>query len=167
MKRLLMLIPLVYLCCFGCQQGERVLVEPKADVKADIQEIKDIVAEFNAASDASDLDKVMSYFADNAIAIPTNEPAAIGKDVIRSWMQQFYDAVIPKEEYVVDGVEISCGMAYARITWSGTFTPKDGGEQRKSNGNWIWIFKKQPDNTWKIVYMMWSNETLVKPSQTE
>jgi uncharacterized protein (TIGR02246 family) len=164
MKRLLMLIPLVFLCCLGCQQGE----EPATvDVEADIQAIKDIVADFNVASDASDLERVMSYYADDAIAIPPNEPAATGKAAIRSWMQQFYDAVIPKEEYVVDGVEISCGRAYARITWSGTFTPKDGGEQRKSNGNWIWIFKKQPDDIWKIVYMMWSNETLVKPSPVE
>ena len=164
MKRLLMLIPLVFLCCLGCQQGEK---KAAIDVEADIHAIKNVIADFNVASDASDLARVMSYYADDAIAIPPNEPAAIGKDAIRSWMQQFYDAFIPKEEYVVDGVEISCGMAYARITWSGTFTPKDGGEQRKSNGNWIWVFKKQPDDTWKIVYMMWSNETLVKPSQTE
>ena len=39
MKRLLMLIPLVLLCCLGCQQGGEVST---LDVEADIQAIKDL-----------------------------------------------------------------------------------------------------------------------------
>ena len=167
MKRLLMLIPLALLCCLGCQQGERVLVEPKADVEADIQAIKDIVAELQAANNISDVDTVMSYYADNSVVIPTNEPAVIGKDAIRDWSQQFYDSFTPKEVYVVDTVEISGRLAVARVPWSGVFTPKDGGEQRKSNGNMLWIFKRQSDESWKIAYLIWSNETLVRQTSTE
>ena len=164
MKRLLMLIPLVFLCCLGCQQGEEVAA---ADVEADIQAIKDIVAGCQDANNVSDVDGVISYYADASIVIPTNEPAAIGKEAIRSWLQQFYDAYTPEEKYVVDTVEISGSLAVARVTWSGIFTPKDGGKQRKSNGIMLWIFKRQPDDSWKIAYTIWSNETLVRPTSTE
>lgn len=51
MKRTLKVIPLVFLFCItiSCQQSERVLVVPKADVESDIQAIKDIVADYNVA----------------------------------------------------------------------------------------------------------------------
>jgi len=159
-----MLIPLVFLCCLGCQQGEKVAA---VDNEADIKAIKDIVAELQAANNISDVDRVMSYYADNSVVIPTNEPAAIGKDAIRDWLQQFYDAFTPKEVYVVNTVEISGRLAVAHIPWSGVFTPKDGGEQRKSYGNMLLIFKKQPDESWKIAYSIWSNETLVRPTSAE
>ena len=62
MKKLLMIIPLILLFCFaaGCQQGERVPVETKADVEADIQAIKDLIAEFNAVFNTADIDKILS-----------------------------------------------------------------------------------------------------------
>jgi hypothetical protein len=81
MKRLLMLISLVFLCCFtvGCISRDEAAT---ADVEADIQAIKDNVVGFFVSSNASEIDRVMSYFAETAIAIPPNEPAAIGKDTI-------------------------------------------------------------------------------------
>jgi hypothetical protein len=48
MKTLIMVIPLVFVCCFifGCQQSEQVAA---VDNKAGIQAIKDIVAGINTA----------------------------------------------------------------------------------------------------------------------
>jgi nitrous oxide reductase accessory protein NosL len=44
MKRLLMLIPLVFLCCLGCQRGEEVTA---ADVEKDIQTMEGLQALLN------------------------------------------------------------------------------------------------------------------------
>ena len=61
MNKLLLSIHLVFLFCFivGCQQGERVLVESKPDVEADIQAIKDIIADINTAVSAADVNTIM------------------------------------------------------------------------------------------------------------
>ena len=167
MKRLLMLIPLVFLCCLGCQQGERVLLEPEADVEADIQAIKDIVADCNAAANASDADRVLVHYADDAVVMPANAPADIGKEVIQAKARQVYGEATPQEELVVEDVEISGDLAVARVTWSGIFTPNDGSKPWEQNGNWIWVFKKQSDGVWKVTYSIWTNETLVRPQQSE
>ena len=169
MKKTLMLGILVFLLsfAFSCQQGTEVVEQPVVDVEVDIQAIKDAVADFFVASNASEIDRVMSYFADTVIAIPPNEPAAIGKEALRNWLQQFYDEVVPHEDFVVEDVEISGNLAVARVSWSGIFTPKDGSEHRKSNGSMLWVFKKQPDDIWKTIYIIWSNETLVRPTPAE
>ncbi len=64
MKKLLMVIPLVFLLCFtfSCQQGEEVAEEPVVDVEAE----KEAVAEcFHAYVDTAvegDIEKLKSFY---------------------------------------------------------------------------------------------------------
>ena len=85
MKNTFMVIPLVFLLCFifGCQQGAEVASEPKPDVEADIQAIKEAILEVEAAVNAGDTDRAMVHLADDAVLIRPNEPALIGKEAIR------------------------------------------------------------------------------------
>ena len=53
MKRLLILIPLIFLCCFGCQQGEEANEQPSADAGMDAQTIQNRVAELEAATNSA------------------------------------------------------------------------------------------------------------------
>ncbi len=165
MKKLLMIIPLVILLCFtfGCQQGEEVAEEPEVDVEADIQAIKDFTEEWEVAYNADDIDKLMSLYADNSLRIPANQPPVIGKEAIRGSFQQEFDEFTHEEEDVLEDVEVSCDLAFARGAWKNILTPRAGGESRTVNGNWLEILKKQPDGSWKIIIEMWSDESLVSP----
>ena len=164
MKRLLILIPLVFLCCLGCQQSDDVAA---VDSEADIQAIKDIVADTEAAINTSDIEKFMSFYADDAIEIPPNGPAQVGKEVIGNGIQQFFDEVNCQEEDVVKAVHVDGNLAVAHVVYSGVATPKAGGEPRKGNGNMIMVFERQPDGLWKRTYTIWSNEVLPKPTTVE
>ena len=161
MKRLLMLIPLVFLCCFGCQQGEEVAT---ADVEADIQVIKDkIIKEREAGINTANFDKLMSFYSDDTIEILPNKPPLIGKKAILNENQRIFDEVTPQEKDVIKTVHVSCDLAVAYVAWSWRMTPKVGGEQFEQNGNWITIFQRQKDVTWKCIYSMWSNESYISP----
>ena len=169
MKRQLTVISLVFLCCFtvGCQKGEEAASESAADVTADIQAIKEGFAEWEAGVDAANIDKSLSSFADDVILIPPDEPAYVGKEAFQSYFQPIFDRFIVNEKYVVKDVRVSGDLAFAHITYSGTYTPKAGGEPNTSKGNVINIVEKQPDGVWKIIYSTWSDESLVYPDQAE
>jgi uncharacterized protein (TIGR02246 family) len=169
MKTLLILIPLVFLLCFivGCQQGERVLVEPIPDVEADIQAIKDLHTNALAAFNAADLDKHIQFYAEDAVLIIPNEPEAIGNEAIRSRIQEMFNQFIIQEENVFEDVKVSSDLAVAHLTWSSIVTPKTGGEPSEYYGNWILVFDKQFDAAWKVIYSIWSDETLISPVQAE
>lgn len=115
-----LLIPLVLLCCFvvGCQQGERVLVEPKVDVETDIQAIRDITDKWQIAINAGDLDTLMSFYSEDAIKIPPNESAVVGKEAIRSGQQKLFEKNIRQENHVVADVKISGDLAVTNTTWT-------------------------------------------------
>jgi ketosteroid isomerase-like protein len=165
MKKLLMIIPLVILLCFtfGCQQGEEVAEEPVVDVEADVEAIKDLGEERLAAVNTGDIDRLMSLYADNAVRIPPNEPALIGKEAIQGNFQQGFDLFTEETDSVVVDRKIGGDLVFLRGTWTSIQTPKTGGETLKYNGNWVAIDQKQPEGIWKIICEIWSDESLVYP----
>ena len=164
MKTLLIVIPLVLLCFLGCQQGEEVAT---VDVKADIQAIKDTVADINVAVNEADIEKLMSFYADDAVEILPNKPANIGKEAIRYMIQQMFDLMILQENWVVKDVKISGNLAVAWVAWSAIITPKTSGESGEGKGNWIMVFEKQSNGSWKFIYTIHSGENLIYPNQAE
>jgi uncharacterized protein (TIGR02246 family) len=169
MKNTFMVIPSVFLICFvvGCQQGERVRVEPVADVQAGIQAIRNVAEKWEAAINSGDIDTIMSFYSEDAVKIPPNEPRVLGKEAIRDGYQKLFEKYTHKEDHVVTDIKVNGDLAFTNTTWSLIATPKDGGESTKHRGNWIRIFGQQPDGSWKVIYMMWSDESLVSPTHAE
>ena len=165
MKRLLVFIPLVILCCLGCQQSKDIAA---VDVEADIQAIKDIIKEYEAANNAFDVDRIMKPYAENAMEFRPNEPAFAGKEAIRNRKKLLSDEISDiNENYVVKNVEVSGDLAVAHVIWSTRATLKKSGETVNPKGNWIWVFKRRSNMTWELFYSIWSNEDLIFPSEVE
>jgi uncharacterized protein (TIGR02246 family) len=164
MKQLFMLIPLVVLCCLGCQQDEEVTA---VDVEADIQAIRDTVAELDAAFQTANVDGMMPFFSDDAVRIPPNSPAAVGKDAVRAFYEQMFNEISLKLEYIIQDIQVSGDLAVAHFTISYIATPKGEQVSFESKGNEIHVWKRQVDNSWKIIYLILSDENLVYPDQAE
>jgi uncharacterized protein (TIGR02246 family) len=165
MKKLFIILPLALILCVmvGCQKAEEVAEEPVVDVEADIEAIKNVTEKWEVAYNDSDIDSLMSLYADNSVRIPANQPIVIGKEAVRNSFQQEFDLLTNQEDDVVVEAQVSGDLAFTRGTWKNIETPKAGGESRTVNGNWITILKRQPDGSWKIIYEMWSDESLVSP----
>jgi uncharacterized protein (TIGR02246 family) len=169
MKKTLMLGSLVILLsfAFSCQQGAEVIEQPVVDLEADIQAIKDIVAGWDDAVNAADLDQIVPLYADEAVEIHPDDLVFIGRDAIQAGYQQVFDQLTMQEKFVVEDVNVSQDLAVAHVTFSATNTIKDSGEPEEGSGNWIIVFKKQSDGAWKVIYSIWSEEGLVRPTQAE
>ena len=167
MKKLLMVIPLVILLCFtfSCQQGEEVAEEAVVDISVDIEANKNLNDAWDEAFNAGDIDRLLSIYTDDAVMIPPNEPALIGKEEIRGNFQQIFDQFIEENDSVVVDVKIGGNLAFVRGTWKAIQTPKAGGESLNLNGNFLDINQKQPDGSWKRICGIWSCEQLIFPPQ--
>jgi len=122
----------------------------KVDTEADVAAIKSSTEEYDATLKAGDLDSWMSLYTDDAVRMPPNMPALVGKDAIRN----FYQPIL--EQYVIDINEtceevIVCGdWAFIRGTYTYTMTPKVGGDPSLDSGKWIALHKRQSDGSWNI-----------------
>jgi len=131
----------------------------KIDTEADIEAIKNLTDEYDAAVNSGDLDSWVSLFTDDAVRMPPNSPALVGKDAIRSVMQSSF------EKYTFDIKEtaeevIVCGdWAFVRGTYTYTITPKAGGEPGPRHiGKWVAFHKRQLDGSWKIYRNIWNSD---------
>ena len=167
MKRLLMLIPLAFLCCLtvSCISREESASQSAEDVEADIQAIKDLIVEFKAEFKTPDFDKILSYFADEIIRIPAKGSAAVGKEAIRARYEQMFNSLTIQQEDVIEDVQVSGDLAVAYVVFTYIATPKGGQDSIESNCNEIMVLRKQDDSTWKFIYLIWNDESLIYPSQ--
>lgn len=186
MKKILLVIPLAFLLCFSvsCQRSQKPSEELKTSVATDVQSIKETIKDWNAAINAADIDRIVSFFADDAVRIPPNEPAAIGKEAIRANYKGMFDYITIHEDMVVRDVSVRDDLAVSHLAFSAMMTLKESGELGKTGksgnsgaldpmapiekglptkGNGILVLRKQPSGPWKLLYYIWSDEILVYP----
>ena len=172
MKKSLMIIPLVILLCFtfGCEYGEKPVEEAVADVEADIKAIKGMVDEWVALYNAGDFERLVSfYYAEDAVAMPVNEPIREGREAILSGFikeNEMYDSS-QLDSSIAEDVRVSGDLAMVRGADTGINTPKGGGEPIKYNIKWVGIFERQPDGTWKCICEIGNDNNPLPPPSPE
>jgi len=169
MKSPILVVSLVILLCltFGYQQGKAVNKQSAEDIRTVGEKIRHFVKAWAEATNAGDIDRIMSMVTDNCVMIPANAPPLIGKEAIRKDQQQSFGQFTYKGDEAVVDFRVSGGFAFSRGTWAYSLTPKAGGESKKNNGSFIDIYQKQPDGAWKLFWNAGSDESLVSPPPSE
>ena len=121
----------------------------KVDTEADVEAIKNLTEEYDAAINSGDLYSWMSLYTDDAVRMPPNMPALVGKDAIRSVMQSFFENYTIDLKETTEEVIVAGDWAFARGTYTLTSTPKVSGEPIRDTGKWVAFHKRQPDGSWK------------------
>ena len=135
--------------------------EPAAEAPTqaeDVAAIKKLIDDYLAAANAGDVSAVAAFYTDDAIRMPPNAPAKIGKEAIQSDVQTQLDQFTIKLGLEVVEVEVAGDWAFGRGSHTITLTPKAGGEPTEDSGKWIEILKRQPDGAWKIYRLIWNSD---------
>ena len=128
----------------------------------DIALFKNILDEYAAVVNAEDFSRLASFWTDDIIAMPPNEPMLDGREALRRWHQNLADQFIVKSSYTPDEIEIFGDWAYVQISAMGTLIPKAGGEPLEKRFTEFTLFKREPDGSWKLHRGMWNTPLLAK-----
>jgi uncharacterized protein (TIGR02246 family) len=166
MKKLFMVLPLVFLLCltFGCQKGEDVAEEPVVDVEADIESIKDMFVNNSSVINSGDLEGWIDQFTEDAVFMPPNSAVLKGKEAGREFARPWYEQLSMEFDLTVDEIEVHGNWAFVRWHYVGRYTPKAGGETIQDNGKEIWILKRQADGSWKCSHIIWNKNPALEIS---
>lgn len=129
-----------------------------ADVKAEEAALLKRDAEWSAvAYEGKDLEKILSYWADDATVIPSGGPVADGKPAIRAFVQGALAIPGFKIRWKATKVTVSPDgkLAYLLGTTETTVNGPDGKpETMTSRGTTVW--RKDPDGLWRCVVDTWN-----------
>ena len=162
MREAVLLFTSAFLLCTGCREAR----QSASSHAADIQALRDVEVAEEQSWISKDLDKAVSFIADDAVVMNPNTAALRGKDQIRASMKQgFFDDPTSAITYQITAIEVaqSGELGYTSGTYAFTSSDPITKKPVTDHGNWLTVRKKQPDGSWKIVRDM-SNSDLPLPN---
>lgn len=121
----------------------------------DERAIRNLVATWMKASEAGDVNTVLSLMADDAIfTVPGREP--FGKDAFRAASEAMKNVSLRGTSDIRE-IKVLGDWAYIRNYIEITVTPAGGGDAVRRKGYTLSILRKQPDGKW----VLWRDANLV------
>jgi uncharacterized protein (TIGR02246 family) len=134
-------------------------VASAADTAAIEQTLRNLDAQWSSAASAKDVDKVVSFYSDDAIVLPANAPIATTKDAIRSLWSGLLTSPGMAINWKTTKVEVSKSgdMAYASGTYELTMNDPSG-KPVNDRGKYLVVWEKQADGKWKCGADTWNSD---------
>ncbi len=129
----------------GCSQ-------PKIDKKAEGEKVMQISKEWSEVASSGDVEKTVSYWADNAVMIAAGQPPLDGKQAIRQMVEESFKIPGFRISWQPQSVEVSESGDMAYLIENSQVAFKDStGNTITQNNKAVSIWKKQSDGKWKNV----------------
>jgi uncharacterized protein (TIGR02246 family) len=154
MKRLFAsaLLLVVFLSLTSCTQAP---APAQADSRAaDQKAITEVEAAWAAAYKSKDIEKIVSYYVDDAIFMDAGVSGEIkGKEAIRAGLKMFLDDTNFALAFTPTGVEGSKGgdLGFSHGTYTATMTDRKTQKPITETGKYVCAYRKQSDGTWKSI----------------
>ena len=120
---------------------------------ADVKSITDTEVQANQAWASKDADKVMAFYADDALLMTPGAEAVTGKDAIRAELKQMLADPAVSLTFQSSKVDVakSGDLGYTAGTYKLTVTDPATHKPITDHGNYVTTFRKQADGSWKAV----------------
>jgi ketosteroid isomerase-like protein len=152
---------LIYVVAAACTLA--VLFTPlpalAADTDANARALMKLDDDWSKAAVAKDVEKVASYYADNAIAYPPNEPAANGREAAKKVWAAYFAEPTFKISWKATHAEVakSGDLGFTAGTYEDSFKGPDG-KMDSEKGKDVCTWKKQKDGSWKATHDIWNGD---------
>ncbi len=135
-------LPLAVVCNF-----------PPTAEGADDKAVRDADAAWSKAAAAKDLDKTVSFYADDALVLPPNDTAKTTKDAIRALWKDLIGSVT-SVSWTATRVEMAKSGDMACLSGTYELTMNDG---KKDHGKYCEVWEKK-GGTWKCGSDIWNSD---------
>jgi uncharacterized protein (TIGR02246 family) len=136
-----------------------------ADSKIE-QALRDLDAQWSAAAAAKDVDKTVSYYADDANVMPANAPSATAKDAIRKIWQDLLTSPGAAISWKATNVKVAKSGDIGFVSGTYEITMNDAsGKPTTDHGKYLEVLEKQADGTWKCTADIWNSDLPAAPAE--
>lgn len=113
----------------------------------------------------NDLEKFMSYVADDVFFMPAGEPPVRGKEAMRKWMTAFLSQYRTTSLTLADReVRVADGWAVELGTYEWGLAPAGGGVTAVDRGNYMQVWQQRPDKTWSFAREVYNSSVPPPPN---
>ena len=130
---------------------EKASAMSEQDQAADKAAIREVLARYESALNASDTDAVMQLYTEDGVFMPQHFPSAVGSDAVRQAYNGVFSTIRLSVRFDIVEVEpVSSDWAFARTNSAGTVTilaDDTGGPEANQE---LFLFRRTDSGEWKI-----------------
>lgn len=119
------------------------------------QSPRELLATLMKADNAGDLEAVMAIYADDAVLLPPNEPAVIGKPAIRSRYTRLFANTRMDARFEVDADGVAGALGFVRGRMIGQRVSTDAKRVEDLTGKFVMLLKRDAEG-WVISALIWN-----------
>jgi ketosteroid isomerase-like protein len=130
-----------------------------SDPSVERKRLLDRDAEWAAlASEGGDIDRILSYWTDDAVVFPPGWPPLIGKPAIRKYVEDSLRIPGFKISWTSSEVNFSPDQQLAYIFSENSVTMNGpDGQPVTTKGRGITIWRREPDGVWRCAVDIWND----------
>jgi uncharacterized protein (TIGR02246 family) len=137
----------------GCQQAAPPAAAAADTRDADAKAIRDTEVAWGQAWGTKDVDKITSFYADDAAVLMPDMAVMNGMAAIKTGFKPITDDKNFSGTFATSKVEVSKGgdLGYSQGTYTITMTDEKSKKPVTEHGKYVTIYKKQGDGSWKAI----------------
>lgn len=127
-------------------------------VDEDLAAIAIVRGELQAALSNDDVSGIMAGLASDHLTMAPDGPTPPDNEALAAWHQARIDQFAFQGDFSTDDVQLFGDIAIER--WSGDLRlmPKEGGEDTVDTTKGVWIWQRQEDGSWKLLWSIWNSD---------
>jgi ketosteroid isomerase-like protein len=128
------------------------------DTAADLAAIADFNRRYLQAINDDDIEALSALTTEEHMMLMPNRPPLIGKAANVDAMHRAFAQFNFDESWTPEETEVGGDWAWQRGTFRVTATPKSGGAGNTITGNFLRIYRRQPDGSWRMIRDMFNSD---------
>jgi ketosteroid isomerase-like protein len=114
--------------------------------------------EWSDAAAAKNLDKLASFYAEDAVVYPPNEPVLNGRAAARESWGKMLAAPDFKMSWTTESAGVNGNLGYTAGTYEDSY--KDAaGKTVSEKGKYLCVWRKGADGKWQAIHDMWNSDS--------
>jgi len=134
----------------GIQTACQMIQQHQVDVKNEENAVRQADMDWSKAAASKDVDKVVSFYAEDGAVYAPNAPIAAGRPAIKVEWTGMVNLPGFAVNWVPSRVEVARSADLAWSTGTYTMTSNIPGSAATDHGKYVAVWKKQSDGSWKV-----------------
>jgi len=135
---------------------------PSDDYDSNILEIKKVNQKYLEFYNSGNYKGVASLHTEDAVVMPPNVPARIGKDQIMSAIKEEVDMGFTDLKFIENDIKIFGNLAYDEGSYSLNVKSEKGEVIDNDSGKYLVVWEKQNDGSWLMKKDIWNSDLPTK-----
>ena len=125
---------------------------------AGAREIRSVATGIVAADNQRDIERVLAFYADDAVLMPPGEGPVVGRAHIRPRYEALFASVTPEIEVHIDEACVDGAMGFVGGRNGGRVVARDTGQARALDDAFLMLLRREPGGAWRISHLIWHRQ---------